>query len=145
MEIKQNSALVRAQPVDSNFSGQQAQAMARVGDDSANVCARIVEDPDNLTLADVQVIEAELRARLLRLRRNAVMQELGVYTGRWRQDHEWFSRPFTTPVGRTFWSYWYENSADWMRDMLTFIDKSAPTVDSDDINMLRESADPQHE
>lgn len=98
-----------------------------------------------MTLADVQVIEAELWSNLLHLRRLALMEEIGVYTGRWRQDYESFIRPFTTPIGRAFWNYWYDDSADWMRDLQIYIDKSAPTMESDYMNMLRDSLGPIQE
>lgn len=142
LEIRQNSALVRVQIVDSTFSDQQAQVMARVGDDSARAWARSIENPGNMTLADVQVIEAEFRSTLLRLRRCALMEELGIFSGRWRQDYEWYSRPFTTPIGRAFWNYWYDDSVDWMRDMQVCIDKSVPTMESDYMDVLQDSLRP---
>jgi len=113
--------------------------MARFGDDSASAYARNIEDPGSLTLADVQVIESDLRSNLLRLQRNALMEEIGVFTGRWRQNYEPFSRPYTTPIGRAFWDYWYDDSVGWMRDMQVVIDRSAPTMESGYFNLLRES------
>ena len=52
-EIKQNSTLVRAQVVDSNFSDQQTWALSQVGEDSATVWAKSVEDPGSITLTDI--------------------------------------------------------------------------------------------
>ena len=145
MEIRQNSALTRAQLVDANFSDQQAQIMVRVGEDSAAAWARSIEDPGSLSLADIQIIEADLRATLLRLRRNAVMEEIGVFTGRWRRDFEWLSRPFTTPIGRAFWNYWYDDSAAWMREMQTYIDNAAPAMEADYMKALKDSLSPKEE
>jgi len=119
--------------------------MARVGEDSAIAWAKSVEDPGGITLADVYVVEAELRSTLTRLRRNALMEEIGIFTGRWRQDFEWQSRPFTTPVGRAFWNYWYDESVDWMREMQVYIDKSAPTLESDYMNILQDALRPIQE
>ena len=141
-EISQNSALVRAEIINSAFSDQQARAVARVGENSAEVWARSIEDPSTISLADVQVMEADLMVSFLGLRRAALMEEIGVFTGRWRQDYEWLSRPFTTPIGRAYWNYWYDDSINWMREMQPIIENAAPTTESDYVFMLQDSLSP---
>ena len=84
-------------------------------------------------------MEAEWEAMFLTLRRNALMEEIGVFTGRWRDEYARFSRPFTTPLGRAYWEYWYDDSVDWMREMQVYIDNADPALESDYMNMLRES------
>lgn len=99
-------------------------------------------DPTNIGPADIAILEAELDANLSELRRNGLMEELGVFTGRWREDLKRFSLPFTTPLGRAYWDYWYDDSFDWMREMQVHIDNSDPTWESDYMNMLLNSVGP---
>ncbi len=141
-EIKQNSNLVRAQIIVTAFSDQQALAVARMGDDFASALARSIREPENVTLADVAVLESALDAELLELRRNGLMEEVGVFTGRWRQDMKRFSLPFTTPIGRKYWDVWYDDRLDWMRELQIHIDDADPTWESDYMSTLQDSLGP---
>ena len=138
-EIKQNSALVRAQIVATAFSDAQALAIAKMGEDYPGALARSIEDPATVTRADVVALEAALAARLLDFRRNGIMEEIGVFTGRWRQSIPNDSRPFTSPVGRTYWDYWYDDNVDWMREVQTSIESKEGTWESDYLESLRKS------
>jgi len=138
-EIRQNSALVRAQIVAAAFSDQKALAIAQMGDDYPNSLARSVEEPSSVTLEDVVVLQAALEARFVEFRRNAIMEEIGVFTGRWRQDISYSSHPFTTPIGRKFWDSWYDEKIDWMRDVQAAIENTEPTSESEYLGSLQES------
>jgi len=138
-EIRQNSALVRAQIVATAFADQKALAIAQMGDDYPRVLARSVEEPGSMTLEDVAVVQSALEAQLIEFRRNGVMEEVGVFTGRWRQDISYLSRPFTTPIGRKFWDSWYDDKIDWMRDVQAVIESTEPTWESKYLGSLQES------
>jgi hypothetical protein len=138
-EIKQNSNLVRAQVIVTAFSDQEALAVAQMGENYASVLERSIQEPGSVTLADVAVLESALEVRLLELRRNAIMEESGVFQGRWRQEMKRFSLPFATPIGRKYWDFWYDDKIDWMREMQVHIDSTEPTWESDYMNMLRDS------
>jgi len=138
-EIRQNSALVRAQIVATAFSDQKALAIAQMGEDYAEVFARSIQDPTSVTLEEVAVLQSAFEARLVEFRRNGIMEELGVFTGRWRQDLNYMSRPFTTPIGRKFWDYWYDPKIYWMQDVQGIIESTEPTRESDYLEMLQES------
>jgi hypothetical protein len=49
------------------------------------------------------------------------------------------SRPFTTPIGRKYWDYWYDDKVDWMRDVQANIESTEPTWGSDFLETLRKS------
>ena len=138
-EIKQNSNLVRAQIIVTAFSDQEALAVAQMGENYASVLERSIREPDSVTLADVAVLESALEVQLLELRRNGLMEEEGVFFGRWHQEMKRFSLPFTTPIGRKYWDFWYDDKIAWMRKMQVHIDSTEPTWESDYMNMLRES------
>jgi len=138
-EIRQNSALVRAQIVATAFSDQKALAIAQIGDDYPAALARSVEEPRSVTLKDVAVLQAALEAQLVEYRRDGIMEEVGVFNGRWRQDIPYMSRPFTTPMGRIFWSYWYDGKIDWMRDVQTAIESTEPNWESEYLRSLKKS------
>jgi len=138
-EIRQNSALVRAQISAAAFSDQKALAIAQMGDDYPNALARSVVDPSSVTLEDVVVLQAALEARFVEFRGNAIMEELGVFTGRWRQDISYSSRPFTTPIGRKFWDSWYDDEIAWMREVQATIESTEPTWESEYLGSLQES------
>jgi len=126
-EIRQNSDLVRAQIIATAFSDKEVLAVAKMGEDYPGALARSIEEPDDITLADVAVLEAALEARLVDFRRNAIMEEIGVFTGRWRRDIPKESLPFTTPVGRKYWDTWYDDDIDWMREVQANIESTGPT------------------
>jgi len=138
-EIRQNSALVRAQIAATAFSDQKALAIAKMGDNYPQVLARSIKDPASVTLEDVAVHQAALDAQMLEFRRDAIMEELGVFTGRWRQDLNYSNRPFTTPIGREYWGYWYDDKLGWMRDVQANIESTEPTWESDFLEALRKS------
>jgi len=138
-EIRQNSALVRAQIVAAAFSDQKALAIAKMGDDYPRALARSIEEPGTMTLEDIAVVQSSLEAQLTEFRRNGIMEEVGVFTGRWRQDIAYLSRPFTTPIGRKFWDTWYDDKIDWMRDVQAAIDRTELTWESVYLESLRES------
>jgi len=138
-EIRQNSDLVRAQIVAVAFSDEHALAIAQMGDAYPSALARSVEEPGSVTLDDVAILQAALEARFVEFRRNAVMEEIGVFTGRWRQDIAYTSRPFTTPIGREFWGARYDNTVDWMREVQAEVDRTEPTRVSGYMESLRRS------
>lgn len=144
-EIRQNSALVRAQISAVAFSDQKALAIAKMGDNYPQVLARSIKEPASLTLDDVVVLQSALEARLLEFRSAGIMEELGVFTGRWRQDLYYSSRPFTTPIGRKYWDYWYDDKVDWMRDVQANIESTEPIWESDFLETLRKSLVPDKE
>jgi len=141
-EIRQNSALVRAQLVAAMFSDQKALAIAQMGEDYPRVLARSVEEPGSMTLEDIAVVQSALEAQLIEFRRNAAMEEIGVYTGRWRQDISYLSLPFTTPIGRKFWDFHYDDNIDWMRDVQAAIENTEPTWDREYLRELQKSVIP---
>jgi len=138
-EIRQNSALVRAQIVAAAFSDQVALAIAQMGDEYPNALARSVGQPNSATLEDVVVLQAALEARFGELRRNAILEEIDVFTGLWRQDIAYLSRPFTTPLGRQFWSSRYDEKIDWMREVQSAIESTEQTWESENLGSLQES------
>lgn len=138
-QIRQNSALVRAQIIATAFSDKEALAIAKMGEDYPGALARSIEEPTNVTLADVAALESALEAQLVDFRRNAIMEEIGVFSGRWRGDIPNESLPFTTPVGRRYWNHWYDDKIDWMREVQGYIESSGQTRKSDDLDKLRKS------
>ncbi len=138
-EIRQNSSLVRAQIVATVFSDEKALAIAQMGEDYPNAFARSVEEPSSVTLEDVVVLQAALEAQFVEFHRNGIMEELGVFTGLWRRDVYRLSRPFTTPIGRKYWDYWYDDKIDWMRDVQAAIESPDLTWESEYLESLHES------
>jgi len=138
-EIRQNSALVRAQIVADVFSDQKALAIAQMGDNYPQALARSMQEPASITLEDVAILRSALEAQLLEFRGDGVLEEIGVFTGRWRQDLNSTSRPFTTPIGRKYWEYWYDDDVDWMRDVQAIIESTEPTRETVYLEALRKS------
>ena len=114
-------------------------AIAKIGENYPQVLARSIKEPASLTLDDIVVIQSALEARMVEFRSNGVMEELGVFTGRWRQDLYYSSRPFTTPIGRKYWDYWYDDEVDWMRNVQRNIESTEPTWASGFLRMLQKS------
>ena len=138
-EIRQNSALVRAQIVATAFSDQKALMIAQMGDDYPRALAQSVDESDSLTIEDVAVLQSALEAQLIEFRRDALMEEIGVFTGRWRQDISNLSRPFTTPIGRKFWDFNYDDKIDWMREVQVAIENTEMTWESEYLRALQKS------
>jgi len=99
LQMQQDRELKRAELAFSAFDTEIAQQVALVGENPAPAVAKALTGVDDLTTEEAIQLEALMWLHMIYWQRNALMDELGVFEGRWRKDFGLNYFLYETPVG----------------------------------------------
>jgi hypothetical protein len=109
IQVKQNSDLTRIQLLYEESNRAVNLESLVVGEQAAQVWAKMIEDPENLTLAEIRIIEALLWSFTEQLRGTYRLAEMGLLT-----DADWKARVETEVTfyfSDRYSRAWWENFA----------------------------------
>ena len=84
LQLQQDRELKRAELVFSSQMSVIDDWLAVLGEDPASSLTRLALNTDELTERDLVVVDAWLRLDVMRCNTQSLMEEFGVYSGRWR-------------------------------------------------------------
>lgn len=125
VQVKQNSDLTRIQLLYEESRRTVDLESTVVGERGAEVWAKSIEDPENLTLAEVRIMEALLWGFVENLRGTYRLAELGLL-----EEKDWRSRVesevsfyLSDPYSRAWWkNFMNPPDNDWPIELRTAID-----------------------
>ena len=135
-QLKQNSELARIQLLYEESNRAIELETAVVGEQAAEVWAKSIEAPEDLTLAEIRIMEALLWSFLEQLRGTYRLAELGLLN-----EKDWRNRAesevtfyFGYPYSRAWWENFSADSEDLPEQLRTVIDnviaRDEPTVEA---------------
>ena len=96
---------------------------ALLGENAAEVWAKALEAPDELTLSERRVIEAYLYSALESWRSTYMLSELGILDSEWQgRVLEETTYIFGNPYGRAWWEVYRESSTRLPKELVNLID-----------------------
>jgi hypothetical protein len=132
MQLKQNTDLLKTQLLYEESVRLVALETQVVGENGAEVWAKSIADPGNLTLSEQRVMEALLWSYVEQLRSTRMLGELGLLT-----DDEWRARVesdtafyLANDYGRAWWANFSEGTTSLSQDLLFEINSRLSRVDT---------------
>ncbi len=110
LQMRQNEKLMQMQIMTQHSQAFIESEASLAGENVAEIWQKSVEDPLNLSFAEMRALESQTYAPLMRLSNVYQLYEMGLideteWKSRLNQDAEWF---FGTPYGRAWWEYYQE-------------------------------------
>lgn len=104
VQIRQNTAITRAQVTNDYYLADMQLELAMMGDDPAASWVKAVYTPDELTPHDAAVVDRYFNYGLVQLQRLERMNELGLADRRWEEQVEYLTWHLGNDVGRRWWT-----------------------------------------
>ncbi len=102
-QLYQDRQLKRAELIFASFETNQDRAFTLMGERPHEAIVRAAYKPDETTAEDAYVVALALETYLRSLDRSAVMEDLGVFTGGWREgERPGLAYEFGTEVGQQY-------------------------------------------
>jgi len=135
VQLKQNSDLARIQLLSQESQRLVDYELEVVGEQGAEVWARSIEDPDNLTLAEVRIMEALLWSFAENLRGTYRLAELGLL-----EEQDWRRRVdsevtfyLSDRYSRAWWRNFAAHPSESMPEELRTAINEAIAADDEDV------------
>jgi hypothetical protein len=115
VQINQSNKIAMANLISTSFQETTDRLNSEMGENPASVRAKALMEPQNLTPEDVLVMTSYAQWHIVRMQRDALMEELGMYS-----DDGWRSQIVptgmtigATPVAREFLLNFYKGDPRW--------------------------------
>lgn len=133
LQLNQNSKLLKTQMLYEESGRLVALETQMIGELGAEVWAKSISDPQNLTLAEQRVMEALLWSYIEQLRSTRLLGELGLL-----EDAEWRARVESdtdfylgNQYGRAWWAAFKNGTTTLAPDLIAEIDLQLSEVETD--------------
>jgi hypothetical protein len=103
IQIRQNTAITRAQVANDYFMADMQLELAMMGDDPAASWIKAVYTPSELTPLDAAVVDRYFNYGLVQIQRLQRMNELGLADDRWQDRINYLRWHLGNEVGRRWW------------------------------------------
>ncbi|MCZ6655856.1 MAG: hypothetical protein O7C67_01035 [Gammaproteobacteria bacterium] len=119
LQINQATYLVRSQLVSDQYSDRMAARGAMMGENPADTFAKAVVEPEQLTDAELVVMDAWMTREISYWRRVKLLTDSGVYPPEvWQQHSTEVDYALASKFGRTWWTLsrpqYLQNDADFV-------------------------------
>jgi type II secretory pathway pseudopilin PulG len=119
LQMQQDRELKRAELAFSAFETVISQQVALAGENPAPAVARALNGVGDLTTEEAIQLEALMWLDMINWQRNALMDELGVFEGRWRKGLALSYFLYESPVGMAWLDQNIDAQAPELRALLT--------------------------
>ena len=105
VQIRQNTAITRAQVANDYFLADMQLELVMMGDNPAASFVKAVYTPNELTPEDAAIIDRYFNYGLVQIQRLERMNELGLADSWWQNRIDYLRWHLGNDVGRRWWSY----------------------------------------
>jgi hypothetical protein len=105
IQIRQNTAITRAQVANDYFMADMQLELAMMGDNAAASWIKAVYTPDELTPQDAAVVDRYLNYGFVQIQRLERMNELGLADDRWQDRISYLRWHLGNEIGRRWWDH----------------------------------------
>lgn len=137
VQIRQNTAITRAQLLNDYFLADMQLELAMMGEDPAASFTRAVFDPESLTEYDATVLDRYFNYGVVQVSRLRQMDELGLAGEGWQGRLEYLRWHLGNEAGRRWWAQVREDAPE--DEVIAAIDSILAEVDWRDNRDLLET------
>jgi hypothetical protein len=142
VQLRQNADLMRVQILSDNIATDQALDIAMFGDDGSIAWAKAIEEPSNLTSAEIKVVDGWLINKVYQWQRIRMLEDEGLLpAGSTESDiNDGFSFYFGNRFAKAWWKH--ERKRSYNSEFKRMIDEAIDELDDQEnlrwLNQLHE-------